>query len=232
MQVFCLTYAGGTASFYDTIEKACDKNIEFIKFEYPGHGIKNKEKLCYSIDEVVEKFYLELKEKNNGEPYAILGYSMGSLIAIYALQYIYLKNEKQLPNHIFICAHCPHIIVKLNEINENNIDDYVKKRTVEFDAIPNKLLNNNIFWRMYLPIYKADYTMINTFDIESFKFKTSVPATVFYGKNDIASQNISDWNKFFDKEIEYIGYNSGHFFIKEYYKDMAMVIQERLYCIN
>ena len=228
MQIFCFTHAGGAASFYDNLELSCDNNFDFIKFEYPGHGSKIKEELCYNIDEVVEKFYSEFKEKNNGEPYALFGYSMGSLIALYALQYIYLNKERQLPNHIFICAHCPHIIVKINEINKDHVDDYVKNRTIEFNAIPKELLNNRIFWRMYLPIYKADYTMINTFDIENFKFKTNVPATVFFGKNDLASKNIFDWNKFFEKKVEYIEYDSGHFFIKDHCKDMAMKIKEKL----
>ena len=36
MKLFCFTYAGGTASFYEQIEDLLPKSIEVIKLEYAG----------------------------------------------------------------------------------------------------------------------------------------------------------------------------------------------------
>ena len=42
LQIFCFTYAGGSAAFFDVIEKDL-KGVDVVKFEYAGHGIRHKE---------------------------------------------------------------------------------------------------------------------------------------------------------------------------------------------
>ena len=65
MQLFCFTYAGGTASFFDPIEKELD-GIEVIKLEYSGHGTRHKEPLFYSFDDLSADIFRKLKEQYRG----------------------------------------------------------------------------------------------------------------------------------------------------------------------
>ena len=49
MKLFCFTYAGGTASFYEQIEDLLPKSIEVIKLEYAGHGTRRKESFYHDF---------------------------------------------------------------------------------------------------------------------------------------------------------------------------------------
>lgn len=82
MQLFCFTFAGGTAEFFNQLEDICTGKIDFVKLEYPGHGSRRKEKLCDTFQELAEDLYGQLKENYSGSDYALLGYSMGSIAVL------------------------------------------------------------------------------------------------------------------------------------------------------
>lgn len=43
MKLFCFTYAGGTATFYDDLKSILEhRGIEVIALEYSGHGERYK----------------------------------------------------------------------------------------------------------------------------------------------------------------------------------------------
>lgn len=228
MQLFCFSYAGGTASFFTELEKDCDNKIEFVKLEYPGHGDRRKETLCESFDEITADLYSRIKDKLTSTEYALLGYSMGSIAVFDMLRTIESKGEIYPPRYVFLASHEPNVEVEMLSRNEEEIDAYVRARTIAFGGIPERLLDNKSFWRTYLPIYKADYYMINKYDFHKTAYLSKVPATVFYSESDISSDLIKGWNAFFVNGCDYVQYAGGHFFINEHHKEMAQQIIERL----
>lgn len=227
LQLFCFTFAGGTAAFFDVLENSCKGVIGFIKLEYSGHGMRHKEPLCGDFHEVSQDLYRVIKERYSGGEYALFGYSMGSIAVVEMLQYILKKNELPQPKHIFLAAHGPKAIVDLQSYSPANLDEYVKMRTIQFGGIPKQLLDNKSFWRMYLPLYKADYLMISRYDFKNLQFTTNIPATVFFSDKDTPRVDIEQWNKYFIDRFELIEYTGSHFFINEHYEEMADVIKER-----
>lgn len=81
--MFCLTFAGGNASFYDDLEKKIGNTINIMKIEYSGHGRRHREPFYQSFGELADDIYPLIKEKISAErfSYAIMGYSMGSIAA-------------------------------------------------------------------------------------------------------------------------------------------------------
>lgn len=227
MQLFTLPYAGGQSSFYKPLIESID-SVEFVNFEYPGHGLRLNEKLCEDFNEIIRIFYNEFLEKYSGNDYSIIGYSMGSLVLVKLLKSIQDKKEVKNPKCVFICAHNPYTVIDFKNISEENIDEYVKENTINFNSVPDVLINNNTFWRVYLPIFKSDYKMISKFNIDNLRFKSDVSLNVFYGVEDEISRNIYDWNKYFLGNNEYFGFDGGHFFIKDHYNDVAKIISKKL----
>ena len=228
MQLFCFTFAGGTAAFFDALEKQCGGHISFVKLEYPGHGTRRKEPLCSTFQEVAADFYAAIKERYDGGGYALLGYSMGSITLTEMLRTILAKNELPLPQAVFLAAHIPAVEVHLEQYTEEAADDYVKQRTISFGGVPERLLNNKSFWRMYLPLYKADYRMISRYDFAALQFTSDVPAVIFYSESDTPRAEIRAWKNYFIGECEFIEYSGPHFFINEHCAEMAQVILKRL----
>lgn len=229
MQLFCFTYAGGNASFYGQLEKELESKVNVIALEYSGHGSRHKEPFYRNFDELAEDMYLELKKKIVvGEPYALLGYSMGSISAVEVLRRIVNNKYIQQPCHVFLAAHEPYLKVELKGFDENELNSVIKERTLKFGGIPKKLVNNNSFWRIYLPIYKADYTIIGKYDFERLDIKSVIPATIFYSESDIPFQAMEKWRNYFIGETDFIRYAGSHFFIRQYYQDMGRIIIDKL----
>lgn len=102
------------------------------------------------------------------------------------------------------------------------MDNWVKGRTIELGGIDERLWNNKSFWRVYLPVFKADYKMIAEYKVE--EFSTEIPATVFYSEEDTPYSEMIEWRNYFTGACDFIGYQGSHFFIDNYYQDMAMAI--------
>ena len=228
MQLFCFTYAGGTASFFDPIEKELD-GIEVVKLEYSGHGTRHKEPLLYSFEDLSADIYNRLKEQYKGGSYALFGYSMGSISLVEILKRILNDSEIGLPTGVFLAAHEPHSKTELSDFSPDILsDEWVKDRTIAFGAVPEQLVNNNSFWRFYLPLYRADYCMIGNYKFEKLELKTTVPATIFYSETDTPKKEMELWRNYFTGECEFCCFEGKHFFIQQHHKEMADIIQKRL----
>lgn len=229
MKLICLTYAGGNASFYDKLASEMSHNIEICSLEYAGHGTRHKEPFYNAFSELAEDMYLELSRIiAKQESYALMGYSMGSISVVELLKLILERKEFLNPKHIFLAAHEPFTKSELRSYSGNEIDQYVKERTIRFGGISEKLINNESFWRVYLPIYRADYSLIAKYDFDSLKLQTSIPLTVFYSEEDTPYKDMMSWNDFFVGKTDYIEYSGTHFFINEHYQEMAQEIRDRL----
>ena len=228
MQLFCFTYAGGTATFFDTIENELD-GIEVVKLEYSGHGTRHREPLFYSFNDLSADIYIKLKEEYKGGTYALFGYSMGTITLVEVLKRILNDPEIGLPASVFLAAHEPHSKTELSDFSPDILsDEWVKDRTIAFGAVPEQLVNNNSFWRLYLPLYRADYCMIGNYKFEKLELKTTVPATIFYSETDTPRKEMELWRNFFIGDCEFCCFEGKHFFIQQHYKEMTGIIQKRL----
>ena len=225
-QLFCLTYAGGNASFFDEIEKDLEE-YNVIKLEYSGHGTRHKEPYYNSFDELSEDMYSLLKSSYTDGEYALFGYSMGSISLVEVLRKILDRDEIPVPTHVFLAAHEPHTKAELADFSSGELDEYVKQRTIKFGAVPEVLLKNKTFWRMYLPIYRADYSLIGKYQFENLKLKTKIPATIFYSETDTPTENILQWKDYFVGECSSYNYEGNHFFIQEHHQEIADRIREK-----
>lgn len=226
-QVFCFTYAGGTASFFDTIEKDLS-GYEVIKLEYSGHGLRHKEPFYQSFDELANDMFQLVKEKYAGGEYSLFGYSMGTITLVEVLKKIINCSSMREPKHVFLADHEPHSKAELIGFTDNELDEWVKDRTIKFGAVPKKLLDNKSFWRMYLPIYRADYSIIGKYSFEELHFMTPIPVTIFYSETDTPRTEMNLWKKYFTGECEFIQYEGTHFFIQNHHTEMANTIKGAL----
>lgn len=223
-QLFCFTYAGGNAAFFDVIEKDLPE-IEFVKLEYSGHGTRHKEPFYQDFDELTEDIFRMLKEQYSGREYSLLGYSMGTITLVEILKRILNDSAMQKPTHIFLAAHEPHSKAELTGFTDDELDEWVKDRTIKFGAVPEKLLNNKSFWRMYLPIYRADYSIIGKYSFEDLSLRTMIPTTIFYSETDTPRREMELWKKYFVGECAFFQYEGTHFFIQDHHAEMADVIK-------
>lgn len=223
-QLFCFTYAGGTSAFFNEIEKDL-KGIEVVKFEYAGHGTRRKEKYYQDFNELADDMFRLFEKSYKGGSYSLFGYSMGTISLVETLKRI-AKAGIQLPSSIFLASHEPHTKSELLGYKADELDEWVKKRTIQFGAVPKQLENNNVFWRTYLPIYRADFGIIAKYNFDKLDIKLDIPAVVFYSETDTPLKDMRQWEKYFPCEFcQFIG---NHFFIQQHHEDMGRIIKDKI----
>ena len=222
-QIFCYTYAGGSASFFEVIEKDLTA-FALVKPDYAGHGARRKEPFYRDFTELADDLFASFRAEYAGGEYALFGYSMGAITVAEVLKRILEDSELPKPVRVFLAAHEPHTKAELAGYAPEEIDEWVKERTIRFGGIPEKLLENKSFWRMYLPLYRADYGLIGKYRFEDLHFRTEIPATVFYSETDTPRKDMEGWSRFFTGECEYIEYPGHHFFIQEHHQKMARIM--------
>ena len=144
-----------------------------------------------------DDLYARLLADGTGGAYGLLGYSMGTIAMAEILKRILDDPEIPDPVHVFLAAHEPHTKAELAGYKPDELNEWVKERTIRFGGIPEKLLKNEPFWRMYLPLYRADYTLIGKYRFEDLQFRTRIPATVFYSETDTPRKDMEGWSRFF-----------------------------------
>ncbi|MBP3197593.1 MAG: thioesterase [Butyrivibrio sp.] len=226
-QLFCFTYAGGNASFFDVIERDLPE-IELVKFEYSGHGTRHKDPLYNCFEELTDDLYPLFKSEYKGGVYGLFGYSMGTIALVELLKKIKDDAELSEPSHVFLAAHEPHTKAELAGYSDDKMDEWVKERTIKFGAVPDKLKENKSFWRVYLPLYRADYSMIGKYRFEELNLLSEISATVFYSETDTPRADMELWKKYFTGSCDLYQFEGNHFFIQEHHVEMAELIMSEM----
>ena len=227
LQLFCFTYAGGTSSFLDEIENDLPE-IDFVKLEYAGHGARHKEPLYQNFDELADDIFPRVKEAYRGEEYALFGYSMGTITLAEVLKRIVADGKMALPKRVFLVAHEPQTWGYLDDLSDAEVAEWVKQRTLKFGAVPERLINNKTYWRVYLPLYTADYSIIGKYKFEDLNLHVSIPVTAFYSEQDVPLAKMEKWKKYFTGEFETQCFEGTHFFIQQHHAEMAEIIRSNM----
>ena len=227
--LFCFTISGGKADFFDSISKYLESDIEVVKLEYAGHGERYREPFYQTLEELVDDLYPVIREKVQKKEvaYSFLGYSLGSIVASAMAQNIMKKREIGAPEALFLAAHEPKQRIELETFSDLEDNESVKKRVISFGNVPDRLIENKAYWRVYLPIYRADFAMIGRFDFGSLERKEEIPVTVFYSEEDVSFTRIQKWDRIY-KKCDYVRYSGSHFFIIEHCEKMADVIKQKM----
>lgn len=229
MQLFCFTFVGGSGSFFNGIEPYLRPEIELVKLEYAGHIERRHEPFYRYFDELTADMYVHVKAQVQvGEPYALFGYSMGAIAAADVTKMILKKGEISPPRHVFLASHGPRPVLGRAEHAGGETDETIKRWTLRFGGLPENLISSQTFWRIYLPIYRADYELITNYDYSRLDYVTDIPATVLFSPADIPYATVEKWNDIFTDECDILEFGGGHFFLREHERDVANVINERL----
>ena len=227
--LFCFTISGGKADFFDSISKYLESDIEVVKLEYAGHGVRYREPFYQTLEELMDDLYPIIREKVKKKEtmYSFLGYSLGSVVASAMAQRIMKKGEIVAPEALFLAAHEPRQRIELESFSDMEESEMVKERVISFGNVPDRLIDNKAYWRVYLPIYRADFAMIGRFDFGLLETKEDIPVTIFYSEEDVPLTRIREWDRIY-KNCDYIQYSGSHFFIIEHCEKMADVIKQKM----
>lgn len=215
MILFCLPYAGGSQVIYYKWKKHLSKSITLYPIELKGRGSRINENLYSNVFEAVEDILNEVKSKIQDDDYAIFGHSMGSILA-YELYHEIKKRNLKEPNHMFFSGQKPPSIArdpeKISELCDN---DFIKK-VIDLGGTPNEILEDKDILKLFIPILKADFKILETYEYNYDNNKIDCNISIFNGKKDnIKIHELIEWTEFTNKNCKFYEFNGGHFFIND-----------------
>lgn len=214
LRLFCFPFGGGGASFYRPWANYLSPEIELCAIQIPGRENRLREQLFTellplvdTLSEIIEN-YIEL-------PFVFFGHSMGAWIGYELLRQLRSKGKPD-PIHLFVSGRrAPHIpnheplrynLPKSEFINEIR----------RYDGTPELILQEPELLEIFLPILRADYSMLETY-VYKHQDPIDCPITVFGGLQDdsVSLHDLREWHILTSSEFRIKMYPGNHFYLKD-----------------
>lgn len=230
VKLFCIPYSGGSANVYYKWKKELDSSIELCPIEIAGRGKRINEPFYETVDEAAEDISnLMLKEINEDTHYAILGHSMGALLAYESYFKLMEKCSKE-PEHIFFSGRkAPQDEMDKTEYYKLPDDEFLKV-VFAYGGNTREIMQNEDLFRIFVPILRADFKIAETYTYKPRDKKIMCDITVINGKNDFSVMEIDldKWSKVAGKSCNYHWIRGNHFFITENAKETVQYLNRML----
>lgn len=222
-----MPFAGGGKHSFDALTPLLADEFEIYVFEYAGHGDRRAEPFYESLGDMAKEAALFVMQRRNSGPYALFGYSMGSLVVYEMFAGNYLTEP---PAHFFLASHdSPDSRWEGRQYYGLGENDFIEvlKRMGGLDRLDEKTLRNKFFRKLYLEPIRQDYRLLAEYEM-SRKVVLPAQATLFYAPADITKERIEKWKPFLQEGSKILAMGEKHFFLQGHGKEIAERIRESL----
>ncbi len=224
MQMFLLPFAGGNSLSFKKFLPLIDKRVEMFTVEYSGRLNRADEGFINDHNEFLNDVAEQINNQRNIKiPYALFGYSLGSMLA-YELLSKNIIEGKSL--HVFICAKGSPFYTPADYGNVDYESDDFTKEIFDLGGVDSRILSDKRFLEAYMRPIRADYVIWGQYRYKGGRIPCN--ATAIYSEFDIAATGVKDWSLVVDKDIDFFDLGRNHFFINEHLNDVADIVNSHL----
>lgn len=226
VKLFCLPCAGGSAIMYSKWNRHFCDFIEVIPIELPGRGSRVTEDFCDSFDSLIDDIFMSVKRQILNSKYALLGFSMGGLLA-YEVYHRLINSGEHEPLHLFIISReAPKSnTIKISHLNDREFINEV----YSYGGIADEIYQNKELIEFHTPRIRADFEIYEKYECDILK-PIHTDLSVLYSAEDpsIFKDGILDWKQCTTMGCAFHQLNGGHFFITQQEKHVTSIIQATL----
>lgn len=226
MKLFCIPYSGGSADGYYQWKKKIDPSIEICPVELAGHGRRIREPFFETVAHAASDLAGQIMRKvQHGERYALLGHSMGALLAF---ETYFCLEPSCRPAHIFFCGRkAPQDMDEPTEYYKLPEEEFLEI-VYRYGGTTKEVLKNDALRSIFLPILRADFKLSELYTWSSKEEKISCPFTVVNGRQDYSAMT-SDMRLWLEHgQGRIVNVEGGHFFLFEQPEALLHIIQTTL----
>lgn len=221
IQLFLLPYAGGSILSFMKLKRFLSNCIEAIPVEYSGRGSRKNEKLLENYTDFCKDVVINiLNKRNNKIPFALLGYSMGSIITYDILSKNIFDQEAK---HCFFCAESSPIETKKIDNLSNNKE--LCEKLYLLGGVKETNSQSNEFSNI-INLIKNDYNVLSQYKYDGSSI--NINSSIIYSIYDKTCTNMENWSRVISGSINYYQIGMNHFFINDYYRELAEIINKEL----
>lgn len=161
IRLFCLPFAGGGASIYHGWPRAFSRDVELRAVQLPGRESRLREPRIKSATALAQAV-AEAIAPQLDRPYALLGYSMGALLALETARAL-RRHGHPAPAHLFVAAfrapQVPPVVPPL----ANLPDELLLNAVREHYQPPKDALQIPELRALFLPVLRDDIALVDDY---------------------------------------------------------------------
>lgn len=230
IKLFCIPYSGASASVYTVWKKYLPEQIALYPIELSGHGKRVKAPLYDNLEQAVKDVVISiLKQLKKGEPYAIIGHSMGALLA-YEVYYKLMELGVHQPCHMFFSGRkAPQDQKEQTAFYAASDDEFLKIVYIYGGTTP-AVMQNKELRELFLPMLRSDFKITETYVWKEREAKIQCPITVINGKSDtsVANADMGHWRQCTQDTCSILECYGDHFFLVQDPEKMAGILAQQL----
>ncbi|MFV0564076.1 thioesterase II family protein [Malaciobacter mytili] len=226
LRLFCLPYAGGSASIYRLWQQEMPENIQVCKIQLPGRENRINEQAIDSMEVLIQILVKQLLSYFD-KPFVLFGHSMGAMI-VYELARYLTNYTSYTPLHIFVSACRTPNIAELKTTYHLPNDEFINSLR-QRGGTNEILLNNKEYMQMIEPTLRADLKLIEQWHHNDID-KLNCPITIFGGLNDtlVSPFILKQWRQYTNNVFKLKLFKGGHFFINDPSVNIASIVANTL----
>ncbi len=230
MKLFCIPYSGASAAVYTAWKKDISPEIEICPIELSAHGRRMNEPVYEDLPSAVKDVALHiLKLLKKNEPYAILGHSMGALLAFEVYHVLVAAGVHEPVCMFFSGRKSPQDQVASTEFYKAADDDFLKVVYMYGGTTP-AIMQNEELRNLFIPILRSDFKLTETYTWREHINKIHCPIVIANGENDLSVSNadMNRWAELTDNVCNIYTCKGDHFFLFQNTKEMVDIINGQI----
>lgn len=193
LRLFCFPYAGKGAAIFARWSSLLPPDIEVCALQLPGKGGLLREKPTVSLREVVQEI-AQVLDPWLDIPFALLGHSLGSLLAFEVVREIRLGRGIEAVRLFVSGQAAPHRMPTSAGLHLMDDEEMLAEIATRYGAIPPAVRQDRDLMKLLLPGLRADLTMLETYRYEPGE-ALHCPISAFAGDRDTAAsiESVRSW---------------------------------------
>lgn len=220
LRLFCFPFAGGNSWNFRPLASQLRGRIEVVAIDLPGRGRRRNEPCIDAWPELVDMLTDELRPQLR-EPYALLGYSFGALVALSVAHRLASDAELPSPSALIACALSGPSLIEHPQLLHRMDDRPMFEALRDLGGIPDELLASPELITLSAPSMRADLRLFETHAGTGVPLD-GIPVHAYYGRLD---QSVGDdhqaWREETNAPFRSRAFDGDHMFIQEHVATLA-----------
>lgn len=210
-RLVCFPHAGGAATFFHPLSQALADVAQVVAVQYPGRQDRLAEQPLTSIEALADVVAANLMPFGD-RPLALLGHSMGSIVAFEVIRR--LENTPGAPEPLILFPSARPAPSRGRPSSVHSRDDAVLASIARLGGTDPRILDDPEFRQMILPAARADYQAIETYRSEPGAI-INAPMRVMIGDSDpaVTRDEALAWRPHTTGDFDLAVFPGGHFYL-------------------
>lgn len=227
LRLYCLPYAGSSASVYVRWKRRLPAWIEVVPVELPGRGRRLGEPLETTVQGVLDRTERDVRPVP-GQAFAVFGHSLGAILA-FELGHR-LESAGFAPAVVFVSGTRAPGCRDLERYASAQSDAELRAELERLGGTPASVLADPELMELALPVLRADFRVAGSYcRVGEPQRRLRAPLVAIGGASDETTRDmLAAWRDHTESEFAMHVLPGGHFFIHTSESELLTLVEQRL----